>query len=281
MEIILKIFTYSLTFFILSNQSMAQSIDSAYIKCSYKLTYIIDSTKPSFKQTDIQNLLIGKKVSYYFSYLQFQSDSMLKSDIDSHVITYEELLKNPALKNKYSKRGLFLKNKLYINFPENKITTLDKVALNDYYFEEEIENLTWSILPDTMTVLNFLCQKAIINFHGRNYLAWFTNEIPISSGPYKFHNLPGLILNISDTKGNYVYECIGVERLLIKQPILISKNTYIKTTRNEFRRVLKNSFDNPYETLMSGSNFAISGPDADKFKAALQKGLPYNPIELE
>lgn len=35
-----------------------------------------------------------------------------------------------------------------------------------------------------------MTQKATCDFAGRKWIAWFTTEIPIQDGPYKFYGLP-------------------------------------------------------------------------------------------
>jgi len=43
---------------------------------------------------------------------------------------------------------------------------------------------------DTLTVAGYVCQKATCLFRGRDYTAWFSNDIPISNGPWKFGGFP-------------------------------------------------------------------------------------------
>ena len=42
----------------------------------------------------------------------------------------------------------------------------------------------------------FETQKAETFIFGRKWTAWFSPEIPIQDGPYKFRGLPGLIVKI-------------------------------------------------------------------------------------
>lgn len=82
----------------------------------------------------------------------------------------------------------------------------------DYHIiVEKMPKLNWIILNDTLTILNFKTQKAKVNFRGRDYFAWFTTEIKISDGPYKFHGLPGLILKIQSTDDKYTFEAYSIK----------------------------------------------------------------------
>ena len=56
----------------------------------------------------------------------------------------------------------------------------------------------WKLYPETKNIGNLTCQKATIKFRGRNYTAWFTNQIPVRYGPWKFQGVSGLILEVYD-----------------------------------------------------------------------------------
>ena len=53
---------------------------------------------------------------------------------------------------------------------------------------------------------NYLCKNAQTYFRGRVYEVWYTEELPISLGPWKFNGLPGLILSAYDKEGVYKWE---------------------------------------------------------------------------
>jgi hypothetical protein len=129
--------------------------------------------------------------------------------------------------------------------------------------------------------MNYPCQKATATFKGRNYEAWFTQSIPFSDGPYKFSGLPGLILEIRDTQGHYVFQCVGIKKLQPLQPIKFWKWPYIKTTREKLLDYLKKMHQNPIEYFKSnGQTLGTieNGKNVDNPKDFV---WPYNPIELE
>lgn len=64
--------------------------------------------------------------------------------------------------------------------------------------KEEPFEWKWHITEETKMIGRFNCQKATINFRGRDYIAWFTKDIPVPFGPWKFQGLSGLILDVYD-----------------------------------------------------------------------------------
>lgn len=72
----------------------------------------------------------------------------------------------------------------------------------------------------------FNLQKATARYGGRNWIAWFTEEIPISEGPYKFNGLPGLIFEIYDDKENYKFTLQQIYQIKDKTEIWIPSKKF-------------------------------------------------------
>ena len=68
------------------------------------------------------------------------------------------------------------------------------------------EQFHWIISDEKKKIGNYNCQKAELDYGGRKWIAWFTNEINLQEGPYIFHGLPGLIIKIYDEKSDYDFE---------------------------------------------------------------------------
>lgn len=66
-----------------------------------------------------------------------------------------------------------------------------------YNLSDNTYKIKWEIKPEIKTILNYECQLARGKLRGRMYSVYFTSEIPIKNGPYKFDGLPGLILEVS------------------------------------------------------------------------------------
>jgi GLPGLI family protein len=144
--------------------------------------------------------------------------------------------------------------------------------------------LDWTIDHETQTVLSYNCQKATISFRGRDYIAWFTPDIPVPNGPWQFGGLPGLILKLYDTKENFVFECTGIENLRNKKaPIDYYLVDYNKLSRKEYRQIDKRFHDDyiQYEKLHGVQLMIMVDPVTKKETQPKSLKLSYNPIELE
>ena len=105
----------------------------------------------------------------------------------------------------------------------------------DNYSYSETPTFDWKILPETVKIGDYQTQKAETKFGGRTWYAWFTQEIPLQDGPYKFSGLPGLIVKVQDEKGDYSFDLMQTKKIAeIYQPlnrgqvIALPKSKYVE-----------------------------------------------------
>lgn len=139
--------------------------------------------------------------------------------------------------------------RIYNLFSSDSIMVIDKIIDNRYKFSEG-KNINWAISQEYKTIGGYKCLKAKTYFRGRNYTAWFTEEIPISSGPWKFNGLPGLILEVIDDKNEVSFKLKSIKSIKFKQDnklyndfkfqritlknFVEKKDNYFKENYNEF-----------------------------------------------
>ena len=101
---------------------------------------------------------------------------------------------------------------MYKNFTENSISYREPSAYSDFIITEtKLPVQNWTLIDTSKKIGKFNCQKATTTFRGRKYEAWYTLEIPVSNGPWKFHGLPGLILEISSVDKYFKYTFENLE----------------------------------------------------------------------
>ncbi|MDX1904545.1 MAG: GLPGLI family protein [Thermonemataceae bacterium] len=79
-----------------------------------------------------------------------------------------------------------------------------------FHYEDKLNLFRWKLISKTKTIMNFKCNAATTEFRGRTYTAYYTTEIPISNGPWKFGGLSGLILEVSSDDGKYTYSAVKI-----------------------------------------------------------------------
>lgn len=77
--------------------------------------------------------------------------------------------------------------------------------LSDYIVEEfygyyPMDNVSIEYTDETKTIENFNCKAAIYKIGHEESKVWYTEDIPISAGPYNYYKVPGLILKVENSK---------------------------------------------------------------------------------
>jgi len=97
-------------------------------------------------------------------------------------------------------------------YDENSFKSKEKIYYKDlinnevHYTEmgykviDETIDWQWEITDETATIAGYTCRKAVSNYMGGTFEAWYAEDIAINAGPDKFDGLPGLILYVR-TKG--------------------------------------------------------------------------------
>ncbi|WP_294292125.1 GLPGLI family protein [uncultured Chryseobacterium sp.] len=160
---------------------------------------------------------------------------------------------------------------------------------------QSAESQNWKLTKESRKVKNLTLQKAITNYGGRNWTAWFTKEIPFQEGPYTFHGLPGLIIELYDDKDNYRFELVKSVKIAGMQ-----KNQFIEMSRQmsvpveweKYKKTKLTYYESPVNFLKNASsrdqfylndgtmvNAANSREINDRLKANIKRYN--NPINLE
>lgn len=140
------------------------------------------------------------------------------------------------------------KNKIrYQIFSSKKDTlkNLDYIEDRQILYFENHPQILWKISDETKIISDYKCNKAITTFRGRKYTAWFSAELSINTGPWKFSGLPGLIFEIYDDSKAFSW---NISKIIVNDvpttniPALdefekISIEEFVKRDENEKREL--------------------------------------------
>ncbi|WP_295943838.1 GLPGLI family protein [uncultured Alistipes sp.] len=245
-------------------------IDTATLEVSYRMEWLRrpDSEKPT---EDLMLLQAGGKTSKFFSYKTLQRDSLLR------VTPSEQVLANPG----NFKGGV--QYAVFQNYPQGELTCTDKIATDYLLYTEPLPEIGWELSPRTREIIGYTCRRATCTFRGRDYEAWYTEEIPLGLGPWKFRGLPGLILavnDLADPQGIIRFEATGIRKS--RTPVTMADLNYLKTSRKKFRSTEQKFMTDPigYMSANSGVKITVQNPDGTPREGA-DLIRQYNPLELE
>jgi GLPGLI family protein len=151
-------------------------------------------------------------------------------------------------------------------------------------YTDTFKSSSWKIDGDTGRYGSLQTIRATCTFRGRQYTAWFTPEIPIQDGPYKFCGLPGLIVEIMDSRKEYHFKMVSLSEANNRElPAFHMYSQAKDVTRAKFLE-LKSKFElNPLLGLANAPH-QVSVSEESR-KAIMDKALERqrknnNPIEL-
>ena len=97
-------------------------------------------------------------------------------------------------------------NKVFIDLENKKILEQREFMTRIFLIKADMPENKWKISGEQKTILDYPCIEAInTDTAGVTTRVWFTPSITVQSGPAKFCNLPGLVLEVNINDGERVY----------------------------------------------------------------------------
>ncbi len=151
---------------------------------------------------------------------------------------------------------------VFKNYPIKNVLTYTTRELKDFLYKESMVTPEWEMLVGDTTIVEYACKKAKAVFRGRTWLVWYTMDIPYYDGPWKLCGLPGLILKADDVKGDFMFNCTGIEKGNL-QPIVLRNKKYVKCTPEELEKLEVLSLQDPDAFVVKMGYPNMPGFDAD------------------
>lgn len=267
----------------------SQTIDKVQYRITYKTVFVKDTLKLDsagnylYHPEDEMRLDIGSNVSKFYSERREVRTKFL-DDVIKHGGEIHDMSKVPPSANIY--------NIDYYNYPTGKTTQfLNGDGFGAYVVKEPVTVPDWQVTADTCTILGYHCSKAVANYKGRHWTAWYTDDIPLSYGPWQLCGLPGLVLKANDTHNQWVFTAIGLEQIDGKEDISLpaDKKKFESTTRAKYYKMCRTTtMDDILQEFKKSSgddDAVIVGADGkplskEDYNKIMKTVSPFNPIDL-
>ncbi|MDR6969073.1 GLPGLI family protein [Flavobacterium arsenatis] len=239
----------------------AKYLDQSKFNVYYDYQYLRVPEKKTTQQIALTVLQIGNSYSKFSDVHKLQLDSLFIAYLEKDKIQAKEINVSLSIQAKVG-----FEIDIINQFQDSVFVFEQSISSDNYEFNVGKTKQHWKLKEEFKEILGYKVQCATIYFGGRNWTAWFTNEIPLAYGPYVFGGLPGLILEVYDSKENFKFTFSGINQKPTSIYLYVTeKKTSI--TRPEFIKIEKKYHDKPY----------LFYQDIDQ---ADKKSLPYNPIEI-
>jgi len=241
----------------------------------------------TYGKTIIDTLTFHTKMTYKVTFIGDSSNLSNQVSEDCVLFLNDTISLFESSKNHFTKDGKKIERTesgfMYMSWSiinsDNEILTFDwttnqiaDLSKNRYGYKESISDLVWELSDDTATIQNLRCQKATVQFGNRNWIAWFTTDIPISNGPYKFKGLPGLIVNIEDDKKHWNFELVELEKGNYQIPMFaIEKVEW--TNKFDFFKLKKHVNNNYLSLKEATSTFGLDNENRAIFKKRIEANI--------
>lgn len=263
--------------FIFSQEFKKDSLRGDFI---YQLRAKPDSLNLSYIYDELFSLQIGDNYSVFNSLKSLKRDSIVSSVVrkgfsDKGTAIDFRNVSLPKTKYPYT-----------IIQSQNKISFFETVVMSPLTYSEPVLK-NWKIFGEEKKISTFLCKRAEIDYKGRHWIAWYTPDIPFQKGPYKFSGLPGLIVKISDSKGDYDFELVkSTKSSELKGRLIVLNYNKIEnateTTPLKIDQAKQNLKNNPVGNLESlGVNVTEEQKNSFRNRLREQNNKRENRLELE
>ena len=186
--------------------------------------------RQGFINLDLGTLLVSDDYSYYSSNVQKKITDNSVPDVN-------------AIMFKAGKDNVEILPEIIIDRKQSLLTErlYDDLQLMNYYAViEPLPKMKWKLSTEQKVIGKYNCKKATVEFRGRTYEAWYTLQIPISLGPWKFNGLPGIILAVEDQTGIYKWQA----RLVSYKNNITKKELLVKTASDsKFENISFQNYD--------------------------------------
>ncbi|MEP0712390.1 GLPGLI family protein [Algoriphagus sp.] len=242
----------------------------------YSATSTPDSTNSTYKGSDYMVLWAGDNHSVFESYYGYRIDSV-QAAASSKSTNPKDVNLDALIGSVLSMKKPSYKYRIHKSWKDEQITFYQNLFFDNYVYSQPLKMNGWKIEKEFKDILGFNCQKASIAYAGRDFIAWFTEEIPMSDGPYVFNGLPGLILEVRDVQNHYSFELVGIQNSSVEMTervlpnsITLSKEQYFLTKKALLKDVRKALLGKP----------AASVSDEDIRSVQARYDQSNNPLEL-
>ena len=260
---------------VLTIAAQSEKIDSTQFVAFYNYTIQTQDDEGQDVTDSLRlALLVGTRATYCTTVLAYNKDGR----------------PGPEMTNAFSMH----QQNVLTDEERSEVVAVEPIYPYRYETHEPMAKIDWTLTDDTLTISGLLCHRATGKLYGKQWTAWYTEEMPSSAGPWKLRGLPGLIVKAEDSEGIHCFMLYGTKNE-VRDISSIDNPNYQKLSRKKLLAFKKKTLGNPRyvkeptyyvpagaddvgEINLNGTTFYVG---MNSHMMILQKSHVYKPLELE
>ncbi|WP_187271155.1 GLPGLI family protein [Neolewinella aurantiaca] len=148
---------------------------------------------------------------------------------------------------------------VYTDYANEEIKNKIRFFQEDFIVEDKVPQFKWSFTGKKKTIATYNTMEATTDFRGRHYSVWFSPDLPINGGPWKFSGLPGIILEVQDSEDDFNWVCSAITELSERDVKLIAEPSGRRiVTNDEFYDLMRNKLKSWMESIAVRANGSLT-----------------------
>ena len=204
--------------------AQAEKIDSSQFVAFYNYTIQTQDEEGKDVADSLRlALMVGTRATFCTTVLAYNRDGRVSSEMMNVFIMHHQ--------------------NVLTDVEKLEVTALELIFPNRYLSKEPLAKVDWTLTEDTLTISGLLCHRAIGRLYGKQWTAWYTEEIPSSAGPWKLRGLPGLIVKAEDSESVHCFMLYETKNE-VKDINMIGNPDYQQISRKKLMEFKKKTLGN-------------------------------------
>ncbi len=224
----------------------------------YRVSYSFKGKKAVYDKDyrdvyDDFKLDVSGNMGVFYSENRYVRDSLGLIAYDRH----RKVKDNSALNEQLSRRSHGSYMVCFINYRSGKCrVSYDDLLLHVINGKGDLEMPQWEITDSTrVSEEGYTVTKAVARYLGRQWIVWFTQEIPLPYGPWLLFGTPGLIITAYDSSKNFIFRFGGLE--------MATESRYADAWRQRFKKHSKSDKIHNYPLGSAEKMYTRAKTDGD------------------
>ena len=145
-------------------------------------------------------------------------------------------------------------NDRYYYKNQNKLKFTEDLIKKGFFINDSTLLVKWKLIDENRDIDGFSCKKATTNFRGRNWEVWYTTEIPMYYGPWKFYGLPGLIVTAKEESEKFWFQLTKIEIDTSTKIPVVDTSQLKKVTLKQYDDLMTEFFESDLFTSSKGKS---------------------------